>query len=109
MNDFLQARLYRVIRRHQWLRLSRQLTLCWMVAAVVVMGCLFLQRRTGWSPAWLVPTVTLAAGVTSLALVIHSRRTRPDLNAAAIRIEETYPELKGLLLTAVQNLEFGQK
>jgi hypothetical protein len=109
MNDFLKTRIYRVIRRYQWLRLSRQLTLCWMVAAVAAMGFVFLQARTGWASSWSIPLVVALAGVTSLALVIRSRRTRPDVNAAAKQIEAAYPELKGLLLTAVQQLELGEK
>lgn len=109
MNDFLKTRLYRVIRRYQWLRLSRQLTLCWMVAAVAAMGFVFLQARTGWASSWSIPLVVALAGVTSLSLVIRSRRTRPDINAAAKQIEAAYPELKGLLLTAVQQFEVEEK
>lgn len=109
MNDFLKTRLYRVIRRYQWLRLSRQLTLCWMIAAVAVMAFVFLQSRTGWSSRWSVPWVVAVAGIASLAFVLRSRRTRPDMKAAAKRIEEAYPELKGLLLTAVQQLEVEGK
>ncbi|MEO6568562.1 MAG: hypothetical protein ABIO94_07340 [Opitutaceae bacterium] len=105
MNDFLKSRIYRVIRRQQWLRLSRKLTLCWMIAAVVAMALISVQLRTGWSSASSFPWLIGLVGLTSLALVIHSRRTRPDVNATAKKIEETYPELKGLLLTAVQQLE----
>ncbi|MEO7411710.1 MAG: hypothetical protein ABIZ81_00005, partial [Opitutaceae bacterium] len=109
MNDFLKSRIYRVIRRQQWLRLSRKLTLCWMIAAVAAMALIFVQLRTGWSSAGAFPVLIALAGVASLALVIQSRRNRPDVKSIAKKIEETYPELKGLLLTAVQQLETGDQ
>lgn len=105
MNDFLKARLLRVIRRHQWVRLARKLTLCWMVAAVSVMALMAWQQRSGWSASTVVTAIAALAVLVSIGLVIHSRRTRPDVHAAAEKVEAAYPELRGLLLTAVQQLE----
>ena len=105
MKDFLIARLRRVIRRHQWLRLARQLAVCWVIAAVVGMGLIWLQQQTGWSAPWTFPLLVALAGSTALTLAIRNARRQPDVRAIARVVEQAYPELRGLLLTAVQQIE----
>ena len=105
MKTYLQARLRRVIRRQQWLRLTRQLAACWGTAAVVGMGLIFLQAQTGWSSPFAFPLLFAVAGSAALTLAIRTARGSPDERTIAAVIEGAYPELRGLLFTAVQQFE----
>jgi hypothetical protein len=109
MKEFLQARLRRVIRRHQWLGLSRQLAVCWAIAAVVGMGLIFFQLQTGWSSPFAFPLIFALAGSAALTLAIRNARRCPSERAIAAMIEAAYPELRGLLLTAVQQFEASEE
>ncbi|MSU22827.1 MAG: hypothetical protein EXS32_03285 [Opitutus sp.] len=103
MNEnFLQDRLQRVIRRHQWLGLSRKLALGWAVAAVAGMALLGLERATGWTSTFTLPALAGLATMLVTALTIRHFETTPDHRWAANKIEEAHPELNGVLLTAVQ-------
>lgn len=102
MKDFLSSRLRRVIRRQQGLRLARQLTLCWGLAAFLGWALIQLDRRAGWSSPYAFPLLAAVTCSVSVALWLQCRRQRPDERAIAQRIETDYPELQGLLLTAVQ-------
>lgn len=104
MNDFLKIRFRRLIRRHQWLQLSRQLTLCWTFAAFAGLGLILLQRETGWSPPWAFPALVAVVVAASCVLWVRSRQARPDEHAMAKKIEAAYPDLRGLALTAAQQL-----
>ncbi|HEX2851773.1 MAG TPA: hypothetical protein VHO24_00950 [Opitutaceae bacterium] len=104
MNHFLQTRIRRVIRRHQSLRRSRQLTVCWALAALAGAGLILLQRQTGWASPFAFPLLVAAAVMASFAIWIRSLKSAPDEPAIARQIEAAYPELRGLLLTAAQQL-----
>ena len=108
MKNFLASRLRRVTRRHQWLRFSRSLTVCWIGSAFVAAGLLVLQRQAGWASPFAFPALIGVAVSVSLALLVRAYQTRPDERAIAQKIETAYPELKGLLLTAVQQSQEGQ-
>ena len=109
MNAFLLARLRRVIRRHQWQRLSRRLALVWVVAAVVGLGVIGLQRQAGWASPWAFPLLAALAAGAALTVMVRTAQQRPDVREIARVIEAAYPELRGLLITAVQQLENGDE
>ncbi len=107
-DDFLKAKLRRVIRRCQWLGFWRRLAACWAVAALVGVGVVWLQGGTGWASPLALPLLAAiaAGGVTAIGMLHFA--TTPDYRWIAQKIEQAHPELKGLLLTAVQqNLEPG--
>ncbi len=108
MKNFLASRLRRVTRRHQWLRFSRSLTVCWIVSAFIAAALLVLQRQAGWFSPFAFPALIGVAVSVSLALLVRAYQTKPDERAIAQKIETAYPELKGLLLTAVQQSQEGQ-
>jgi hypothetical protein len=105
MKAFLQARLRRVIRRQQWRRLAREFAVCWLIAAAVGMGLIFFPQQTGWASPYTFPLLVVLAGSAACTLAIRNGRRRPDERAIAAVIEAAYPELRGLLLTAVQQLD----
>lgn len=105
MNAFLIERLRRVIRRHQWLRLSYRLAVVWAMAAAAGLGVLIVQAQFGWSSLYSFPAVAALAAGGAMTVVWRSLRERPDLRTIAHTIETAYPDLRGLLLTAVEQLE----
>lgn len=105
MNAFLLERLRRVIRRHQWLRLSYRLAVVWALAAAAGLGVLIVQAQFGWSSLYSFPALAALAAGGAMTVAWRSLRERPDIRTIAHTIETAYPELRGLLLTAVEQLE----
>lgn len=101
-DDFLKSRLRRVIRRYQWLGLWRKLALCWGGAALLAMVLVAIQRSTGWSSPLTLPAIFATAFAVALGLALDHFRAKPDYRWIARRVEERYPELNGVLLTAIQ-------
>ncbi len=102
MEKLLRTRLRPVIRRHRWQVLGWQLAACWSLAALAGLGFITVQREIGWASP-LTPAVLAGLTLTvSLVLILRRDSPRLDARAAALRVEARHPELKGLLLTAVQ-------
>jgi hypothetical protein len=101
-NEFLKTKLRRVIRRHQWLGLWRKLAVWWGVAALVALAFAGLQHATGWSSPLVFPLLAAVVVAVASGIVIKHFESAPDFRWAAQKVEEAHPELKGVLLTAVQ-------
>ena len=101
-DDFLKSRLKRVARRYQWVSLWRQLAVCWAIAALTTVALVGLQRGTGHTWSLALPIIlALAAGVATVLVFINFTRAL-DFRWVAQKIENKYPELNGVLLTAIQ-------
>ncbi len=107
MNTFLLERLRRVIRRQQWLRLSYRLAAVWAGAAATGLAVLIVQAQFGWSSPLSFPVLAALAACVATVVGWRSWQQRPDVRAIARMIERAYPDLRGLLLTAVDQLEAG--
>ena len=105
IDPLLQARLRPLLGRLRQRRIAGGLALCWLTVAAAGVALLGLRRATGWmSP--LAPTVlTLAALAGAGWTLVRLWKTRPGLRQLAALIERRQPELKGVLLTAVQQDE----
>jgi hypothetical protein len=101
-NEFLKTKLRRVIRRHQWLGLWRKLAVWWAVAALVALAFAGLQHATGWSSPLVFPLLAAVVVAVASGIVIKHFESAPDFRWAAQKVEQAHPELKGVLLTAVQ-------
>jgi hypothetical protein len=102
MNPLLQDQLAAVFRRQRRLQLAVRLALCWGVLALIGLG-VFLSgtQSASHSLAWIIGLATL--GLVAGGIVFaRQRRRQPDWHSLARRIEQRYPELNGLLLTAAQ-------
>ncbi|GAB1488373.1 hypothetical protein MASR2M8_08180 [Opitutaceae bacterium] len=102
IHDFLASRLKRVLWRQRQLELWRGLTVVWSVAAIVTIGFVYLHSRTGWASELTLPLLAALAASISVAVVARVYAKPPDYRALATKVEATFPELNGVLLTAVQ-------
>ena len=107
MEKILQSRLDRAIRRQRWETLCWRLAASWSLAAAAGYGCRWAQDRLGWASAATAPALAILAGIAGAVLVGRRYSAPCDYRAIARRIERRYPELNGLLLTAVQQEEAG--
>ncbi len=102
IHDFLASRLNRVLRRQRQLELWRGLTVVWSVTAIVAIGFVYLHSRTGWASPLTLPLLSALAVSISVAVAARVYSKRPDYRALAAKVEAKFPELNGVLLTAVQ-------
>jgi hypothetical protein len=101
-SEYLRNQLCSLQRRQLWLGLGWKLAACWGAAAVVGVLAIWLQGELSWSSALLVPGLAGVAAMLVTAVAMHHYQTSPDARAMAQRVEKTFPDLKGVLLTAVQ-------
>ena len=106
-DDFLKRRLRRVGRRYQWVGFWRTLAACWAVAALVGAAIVWWQRATGHSWPLALPLLAATAAGAATALGLRHFLREPDPRWLARRIEKKFPELDGVLLTAVQQTSEG--
>ena len=103
MNDsFLTAQLDRVDRRHRWLVFWRMLAVCWASTALLAALLVALNEGLGWNVRGSVVMLALAAALGVAATVAWLYQRRPNYPWLARRIEATFPDLDGVLLTAVE-------
>ncbi|HEY1110140.1 MAG TPA: hypothetical protein VGE76_15925, partial [Opitutaceae bacterium] len=101
-DDFLKGRLRRVARRYQWIGFWRKLSACWALGALVTVGVALLQRSFGYEIPGAVPILAALTGGAGLWFGIAHLNRKPDYRWIAQKIEKRFPELDGVLLTAVQ-------
>ncbi|HEX42595.1 MAG TPA: hypothetical protein ENN81_11155 [Phycisphaerales bacterium] len=103
----LRDRLRPIVRRRQSLYLAVWLSVVWFMLGLV--GAALIWAQWYWN-------VRLAGAMRALAAVfvaatvyvmVRSRRVRPDYRAIARAIERDHPELKALLLTAIEQKARG--
>ncbi|MGC3960074.1 MAG: hypothetical protein QM813_19725 [Verrucomicrobiota bacterium] len=98
----LKERLEAVFQRQRRLQLALRLALCWGVLALIGWVVYFIQPPdVALSPVWILALATHGLVIGGIIFLV-SRRARPDWRNLARRIEAQYPELNGLLLTAIE-------
>ncbi|MBI5767543.1 MAG: hypothetical protein HZA93_07090 [Verrucomicrobia bacterium] len=101
-SDYLRDQLRGLQRRQLWLGLGWKIAACWALAAVAGVLLIWLQGELAWSSALIVPILAGLAATLVTAVAMHHYQKSPDARAMAQRVEQAFPELKGVLLTAVQ-------
>src|SRR3974390_2606040 len=98
----LDSSLRAVFARERRLRLWSALAAAWAGAALFGLFVLALEHITGWSSS-LAPLVGALAAVAAAIWVVNRQDSQsPDPRELARRIEDSYPDLEGRLLTVVQ-------
>ena len=105
MNDnLLQTKIRGVAQRYLWVGFWRKLSVCWAAAALVGLGVVLFQRATGWTSPLVLPSFAALAAAVATALALLHFEKRPEDRWVARKIEDRFPALNGVLLTAVQQL-----
>ena len=99
---FLKSRLDRAAGRARALTIWRTLAACWAGGALLAIVVAGVSRFTGGLPAFALPLVLVATGMTAVVLLLRRLVRRTDYRSLARRIERRHPELDGILITAVQ-------
>ena len=102
IEEALRRRLRPIVKRRRRLHLAYVLSACWIVAAIVGIGLICVNRYWGWkSPVanWTLFILTILA---TLYAVYRYYRMKPDYRAVARHIEQQHPDIKALLLAAVE-------
>ncbi len=102
MENHLRERLKRVIAHRQWYVASWYVAGCWGLVALVGAAFYFVARQTAWNSALTLPLLACGGLAASVWLLYRSIEAKPDFRSIALHIERRHPDLKGLLLTAVQ-------
>lgn len=98
----LRKRLQPMVNRRRRLYLAWRLSVYWFISALVVIGLIGADWLWGWKSSaanWVLCVSTVLA--TAFALY-QSFRIGPDYKAVARYIEQRHPDLRALLLTAIE-------
>lgn len=102
MDPFLHSRLLRIARREIQRRLLTRLALTWCAGTLLAAAAVLLHRASGVASSLTLPILAALATTASVIWVIRAATEQPDLRRLAERLERRFPDLNGLLLTAVQ-------
>lgn len=98
----LEQRLRPAVIRHRRVALLWRLAAAWGIIALVAFALAGFRPFTGLSAVLAAAVLALAAVFTGLVLWLRHQRRPANLGEVARALEARYPELQGLLLTAVQ-------
>ncbi|MBP7142015.1 MAG: hypothetical protein KBA71_08910, partial [Opitutaceae bacterium] len=102
MESFLNQRLRTLFQRQQFRRIGWELAAVWMGGVLCAGFALLLARSQGWTATRVVPLLVVLTASVAVWFVIRRFMASPDFRSLALRVEKSDPELKGLILTAVQ-------
>ncbi len=98
----LTVRLLRVANRERRLRLWCKIAACLALWGLAAVGLRILLRQTAWSIPLVGPVFGALAVLNALVLWARQSAEKHDLRRIAQRIEASFPDLDGRLVTAVQ-------
>jgi hypothetical protein len=102
IEEALRRRLRPIVNRRRRLHLAYLLSVCWVVAAVIGIGLIVASRYLGWKSPVANWTLCVSTVLATLYAIYKSRRMQPDYKAVARHIERQNPDLKALLLAAIE-------
>jgi hypothetical protein len=102
IEEALRRRLRPIVNRRRRLHLAYLLSVCWVVAAVIGIGLIVASRYLGWKSPIANWTLCISTVLATLYAIYKSRRMQPDYKAVARHIERQNPDLKALLLAAIE-------
>jgi len=98
----LRKRLQPTVNRRRRLYLALWLSACWFVALVVGIGLIGAYWLWGWTSSAANWALCISTVLVTLLILYQSLRLRVDYKAVARDIEHKHPDLKALLLTAIE-------
>ena len=103
----LRRQLEPIVKRRQRVDVAVRLALCWSLAGLVALGLIGIDWLWGWNSPWAAALLSLATIAATVAVFHKSRRLAPDYRVVARYIEQRHPELRALLLAAVEQKPQG--
>ncbi|HRP06583.1 MAG TPA: hypothetical protein PLV87_16845, partial [Opitutaceae bacterium] len=105
MDSFLHQRLRALFQRQRMRRIGWELAAVWAGGILAGGLALLLARSQGWTHTLVVPLLVALTAAAAVWLMVRRFLTPPDFRNLALRVEKSDPELKGLILTAVQQTQ----
>jgi hypothetical protein len=102
IEEALRRQLEPIADRRRRLHVAWRLAICWFICGVIGLGLLLVTWLWGWRSSPAVGALCVSAAVATVWIIYRSRRLRPDYRALARSIEQQHPELKALLLAAIE-------
>ncbi len=107
IEEALRRQLEPVANRRRRLALAWRLSVCWLAGGLAGLTLMGADRLLGWRSALALGVLCIGAAGATLWVIYRSRRLRPDYQAIARNIEQQHPDLKALLLAAVEQRPAG--
>ncbi|MBN2317048.1 MAG: hypothetical protein JXM79_24185 [Sedimentisphaerales bacterium] len=98
----LRKRLQPTVNRRRRLYLALWLSACWFVSLIVGIGLICVYWLWGWTSSAANWALCISTVLASLLILHKSHQLRVDYKAVARDIEHKHPDLKALLLTAIE-------
>ncbi|MHC4436113.1 MAG: hypothetical protein ACYS3S_02050, partial [Planctomycetota bacterium] len=98
----LRKRLQPIVKRRCRLHLAYLLSVCWGIAAIVGIGLIIVNRYWGWKSPVANWALCISTVLATLYALYRIRRMQPDYRVVARHIERQNPDLKALLLAAIE-------
>jgi hypothetical protein len=102
IEEALRKQIEPVANRRRRLSLAWRLSLYWLVSGLAGLVLIGAGRLYGWRSSLAIGALCAAVVAATLWAVYRSRRLRPDYRAIARTIEQQHPDLKALLLAAIE-------
>lgn len=102
IEEALRRRLRPIVNRRRRLHLAYLLSVCWIVAAIVGIGLIVVSLYWGWKSSIASWALCISIVMATLYALFRSHRMQPDYKAVARHIERQNPDLKALLLAAIE-------
>ena len=102
IEEALRKRLRPIVKRRRRLHLAYFLSVFWIVAALVGIGLISVNRYWGLKSPIANWALCISAVLATLYALYRSRRIQPDYKAVARHIERQNPDMKALLLAAIE-------
>ncbi|MEJ2704653.1 MAG: hypothetical protein P8Z79_19635, partial [Sedimentisphaerales bacterium] len=98
----LRKRLQPTVNRRRRLHLALRLSVCWFVSIVIAAGLVGAYWLWGWKSPIANWALCVATVLVTIFILYQSLQMRLDYKAVARDIEQKHPDLKALLLTAIE-------
>jgi len=98
----LRKRLRPIVKRRRRLHLACFLSACWLVAALLGIGLICVNRYWGWKSSVANWALCISTALMTLYAFYKSCRMQPDYKAVAWHIEQKNPDMQALLLAAIE-------
>ena len=102
IEEALRKRLRPIVNRRRRLHLAYLLSVFWLVAALVGIGLISVNRYWGLKSPVANWALCISTVLATLYALYRSRRMQPDYKAVAQHIERQNPDMQALLLAAIE-------